>query len=127
MLMDPVTQFDNQDFLNLETFRKNGDGVATPVWFVEDRGVFYVRTGNNSGKVKRIRNSGWVRIVPCSSRGKPLGEWVEAEARLVDGELADKVNRLLKKKNRYQKTMFDLMGKLNKLEPATIEIKILKN
>ncbi len=33
------TTFDHQQYLNLETFRKNGAGVKTPVWFVEDGGT----------------------------------------------------------------------------------------
>ena len=37
-----LDQFANQNYLSLETFKKNGDGVKTPVWFVLDRGVFYV-------------------------------------------------------------------------------------
>ncbi len=54
--MSSHTTFDHQSYLNLETFRKNGSGVKTPVWFVEDCGVLYLRTDAASGKVKRIRN-----------------------------------------------------------------------
>jgi uncharacterized protein len=73
-------QFQNQDFLNLQTFRKNGEGVATPVWFVQDGKVFYVRTIANSAKVKRIHNNKKVKIMPCGSQGEPLGIWVNAQA-----------------------------------------------
>ena len=55
--MDELAQFANQQFINVETFRKNGQGVQTPVWFVEDKGTLYVRTVENSFKVKRIRNT----------------------------------------------------------------------
>ena len=48
-------QFKDKKYLNLETYRKNGQVMPTPVWFVQDGEVFYVRTGANSGKVKRIR------------------------------------------------------------------------
>lgn len=84
-----ISQFEGQKYLNLETFRKSGVGVKTPVWFVEQDGVRYVRTISDSGKVKRIRNNGRVRIVPCKSQGEPLGEWVEAQAELVNSAEAE--------------------------------------
>jgi len=49
--------FTSQQYLNLETFRKNGAAVKTPVWFVQDGDAIFVRTLANSGKVKRIRNN----------------------------------------------------------------------
>ncbi len=73
-------QFDNQQFVSLETFRKSGVGVKTPVWFVEEEDVFYVWTEVSSGKAKRIRNNGAVKIVPSTASGEPVGEWVDAQA-----------------------------------------------
>jgi len=32
----------NQKYISLTTFRKNGTGVPTPVWFGEDSGKLYV-------------------------------------------------------------------------------------
>jgi len=82
--MNTNGQFHNQAFLNLETFRKDGTGVRTPVWFVEDGKLFYVRTLADSWKVKRIRNNSRVRVVSCKAQGEPLGEWVTAAARQID-------------------------------------------
>ena len=31
-----LKQFEKQQFLNIETFRKNRQGVKTPVWFAQD-------------------------------------------------------------------------------------------
>src|SRR5215216_4636122 len=59
MRTNRFTQFAHQKYLNLETYR-------------------------NAGKVKRIRHNRKVRIVPCDVRGNPKGEWVEAEARILD-------------------------------------------
>jgi hypothetical protein len=61
--------FNGQQFLNLETRRKSGVKVQSPVWFVEDDGVLYIRTQSNSGKVKRIRNNARVRVAACDARG----------------------------------------------------------
>jgi hypothetical protein len=44
-----------QQYLNLETFRKSGVGFKTPVWFVQDGETLFVRTVANSGNAKRIR------------------------------------------------------------------------
>jgi PPOX class probable F420-dependent enzyme len=74
------TKFDHQQYLNLETFRKNNIGVKTPVWFVEDGGTLFVRTGATSGKVKRIRNNHLVHISPCKMDGALLGDWIKASA-----------------------------------------------
>jgi hypothetical protein len=34
--MTAQVELTRQQYLNIETFRKNGQGVKTPVWFVED-------------------------------------------------------------------------------------------
>ena len=92
------TTFGNNRYLNLETFRKNGNGVKIPVWFVQDGNALFVRTIANSGKVKRIRNHQQVHIAPCKMDGTLLGNWMEASARLVsDPEIGLKVDRLLEK------------------------------
>jgi PPOX class probable F420-dependent enzyme len=90
---------EKQKYLNLETFRKSGAGVKTPVWFVQDGELLFVRTGADSGKVKRIRNSGLVNIAPCRMDGGLLGDWVPALAREVaDPEIDRKADLLLDKK-----------------------------
>lgn len=121
-----LTQFDQQQYLNLETYRKNGTAVKTPVWFVEDGGVLYVRTLANSGKVKRIRRDGRVRVAPCDVRGELLGEWVEAHAELVDAAQAATVQKLLKRKYGLQKTLFDMLGRLNRSQSATLAIRLIE-
>lgn len=78
--MNNLTQFANQNYLNIETYRKSGEPMHTPVWFVQDGDTLYVRTIANSGKVKRVRNNPQVRIMPCGRAGEPLGNWVPAHA-----------------------------------------------
>jgi PPOX class probable F420-dependent enzyme len=99
-------QFDGHKYLNLETFKKNGEGVKTPVWFAADPAAnlassdakLYLYTIGVSGKVKRVRNNPRVRIAPCDMRGNVLGEWVEARAEMVTGEEAARGTQLLNKK-----------------------------
>lgn len=73
-------------FINLTTFRRNGQAVPTPVWFVAHEGRLYVMTNIQSGKAKRIRATGRARVAPSDVRGNPLGEFVEARARPVEDE-----------------------------------------
>ncbi len=65
--MSMPTIFDHQSYLNLETFRKDGSGVKTPVWFIQDGDTLFVRTIDNSGKVKRVHQNGSVNIAPARS------------------------------------------------------------
>jgi len=121
-----VDQFTNQNFINLETTRRNGEAVQTPVWFVELGGMLYVRTGADSGKVKRIRNNGLVRVAPCDYRGELQGDWVDAQARLVDSSAAEQVNQLFNRKYGLQKRGFELLGRFSSSKMVTIAIEVKK-
>jgi uncharacterized protein len=72
-----------QKYISLTTFRKNGDAVATPVWFGEDGDKLYVMTRSDLGKAKRIRNNSKVRVAPCTIRGKVTGPEFAAMARIL--------------------------------------------
>jgi PPOX class probable F420-dependent enzyme len=67
------------------TFKRDGTGVPTPVWFgLDATGRLYFRTGADVAKVRRIRNDPRVLVAPCTVRGKPLGPSVEGRARVVE-------------------------------------------
>jgi PPOX class probable F420-dependent enzyme len=94
-----LSQFERKSYMNLETFRRTGEGVQTPVWFVQEAESFYVRTLAESGKVKRIRACSAVQIAPCEVNGGVIGTWVTAAAVEVhDTDLAVRVARLLEDK-----------------------------
>ena len=125
--MKSLNQFDKQKYLNLETFRKNGDCMKTPVWFVQEGEILYVQTVANSGKVKRIRNNGRVNVTPCKMDGAPTGTWVPAEAReITDAEIFKKVNRLLDKKYGLMKKMFALQAAREGRQDTILEIKLIE-
>jgi uncharacterized protein len=98
--------FRDHKYLSLETFKKSGEGVKTPVWFAADPAsdlsgegaLLYIYTIGNTGKVKRIRTNGHVKIAPCTIKGVPLGEWADAKAEIVTGEVASRGMKLLNKK-----------------------------
>jgi hypothetical protein len=123
--MSTLEPFARQQYLNLETFRKNGASMPTPVWFVQDGETLYVRTVANSGKVKRIRNNGQVNIAPCKVDGALLGDWLPATAREVQDEQIDqKVDRLLDKKYGLMKKMFALSAALKGRKYTILEIQV---
>ena len=123
--MTSLDQFSKKQYLNLETFRKNGDCMKTPVWFVQEGEILYVQTMANCGKVKRIRNNERVNIVPCKMDGTPTGDWVPATAReITDAEIAKKVNHLLDKKYGLMKKMFALGSARQKRQDTILEIKL---
>ena len=69
MSSEKLTAFEGQKYLCLETYKKSGQAVKTPVWFVISDGIIYVATSESSGKVKRLKNNKSVRIVPSSYNG----------------------------------------------------------
>ena len=102
--MELLDQLKQHKYLNLETFRKNGEGVKTPVWFAQEGDILFVQTATNTGKVKRIRNDEHVNVASCTMNGKLVGRWVPAQARFVkDPEVVSKANLLLNKKYDFLK------------------------
>ena len=97
-----MSQFARQRYVALETYRRNGEAVKTPVWFAERGGKLYVWTIATSWKARRIRNDPKVRVAPCSSRGQPSSGWVEARAHLVDAEASTRTIEMLKTKYGFQ-------------------------
>lgn len=65
----PLLSLSNERFVSLTTFRKTGESVSTPVWIAREGDSLVVTTPDESGKVKRLRNSGRVELRPCSRTG----------------------------------------------------------
>ena len=91
-------QFYNQKYINLETYKKDGTSIRTPVWFVIDDDLIYVITRDSTGKVKRLKNNQDVQIVSCSFKGEPKNEWIKGKAEKITGKEADIAIKLRKKK-----------------------------
>jgi PPOX class probable F420-dependent enzyme len=122
MTKDLRAPFAGRKYLSLESLRKNGQAVRTPVWFAEAGGVFYVYSVADSGKVKRIRNNPRIRVAPCGARGNVRGEWVPATARLLEGQQAKHANDLLNAKYGIQKRILDFFAKLRPRKRAYLAI-----
>ena len=125
MTTDRLAPFRNQKYLNLETLKRDGGGVKTPVWFVlRESGAFYVYTEAGSWKVKRIRKNPRVRIAPCDMRGNVTGAWEAATAQIVSGEEEQVANRLLDRKY-FLKKIFNLLTKLNRHKRVMLKIELI--
>ena len=83
-----ISVLSGNGYISLETYRRSGQPVATPVWFTIDHNnkVIYVITRTETGKIKRLRNNSNVRIVPCGMRGQPKGEWLNGRATFATQE-----------------------------------------
>ncbi len=79
---EAFSRFQGERVISLETYRRNGQPVRTPVWFLEENGTLYVHTDDSTGKVKRIRRNPKVRLAPSHFRGKPKAEYIDAQAEL---------------------------------------------
>jgi len=93
-----VKQFEKQQYMSVETYRKTGEGVRTPVWFIEANGEFLFNTEETSAKVKRIRRNPAVKIAPCDMRGELKGEFIAGTARFLSPEEAVSAKKVYAKK-----------------------------
>jgi PPOX class probable F420-dependent enzyme len=117
--------FATQRYLNLESCKRDGTPVQTPVWFAEEQGVLSVSTLAHAGKVKRIRRHPRSRLAPCTMRGAVTGPWVEAEATLVDATTAAHGHAVLRLKYGWVKRIGDLFSRMMQRERVVIAIQVL--
>lgn len=125
------TEFAGQRYLNLETFRKSGQGVKTPVWFAAEPSLkldsneakLYVYTIGVSGKVKRIRNNPCVNVAPCDMRGRLRGKWVPARVEILAGSEAQHGMQLLNKKYAPWKQLLDFFAMFRKRDRTVFVIR----
>src|SRR5260370_324053 len=103
----------DEKYLSLETYRKDGTAVATPVWFATSpSGTIYVYSEANAYKVRRARNNPKGRIASCDMRGNVRGEWEPVTLRVVaDASEAIEAQRLLDKKYGLVKKLLNFFAR----------------
>lgn len=100
-------------YINLMTFKRDGHGVATPVWFATIGERLYVFTDGTSFKVKRLRANARSRVAVCNAWGTVDGRWHEAEARVVDDAATiESAYTALRRKYGWQMWLVDLTSRL---------------
>jgi uncharacterized protein len=123
-MTESIAQFANAKYLNLETFRKTGVGVRTPVWFGQDGHTLYIYTLPDAGKVKRIRNNPKVCVAPCDFRGNLRGAWLDANARICEGAEAAHGQELLRRKYGWMKVVGDFFSRMRGRTHALVAIDV---
>ena len=118
-----LAPFVGQRYLNLESVKRDGTPVQTPVWFAEEQGVLYVYTLANAGKVKRVRRHPRIRLAPSTMRGKVIGPWAEADTTIVDATTAAHGYALLRHKYGWLKGVGDVFSRMMHRERVVIAIR----
>src|SRR5437870_4923485 len=105
-----ATPLDNEKYVSLETFRKDGSGVKTPVWVAPLDGKLVIGTEGGSHKVKRLRNDPRVRVAACNASGKAIrGPWYDGTARVLDAGEAPRGEAVLDRKYGWQRRGFHFL------------------
>ncbi|MDQ8705585.1 PPOX class F420-dependent oxidoreductase [Streptomyces sp. LHD-70] len=104
-------------YISLTTYRRNGVGVATPVWVVRSGDELWVWTRSDSWKVKRLRRDKAVRVAPCDVRGRVAEDApaVDGTARFLYADEMPRLRKLLGRKYRLQYWLLDLPATLVRL------------
>ncbi len=87
-----------QQFINLTTYRKNGQPVVTTVWFAHDGDRIVGTTRREAGKLKRIRQHPAVSVAPSTGNGIPLGDALQGIARVLPPEEEEAAKTALRNK-----------------------------
>jgi PPOX class probable F420-dependent enzyme len=110
--MTAGTPLDRERYISIETFRKDGSGVKTPVWAAALDGKLVVTTNGTSHKVKRLRSDPKIRAAGCDARGNVHGAWHAGTARILDPALAAEAETALARKYGLQYAAFNLFSSL---------------
>lgn len=105
----------DEKFVSLTTFKRDGDGVAAPVWLVADGDRLVVWTPADSWKVKRLRRDPRVTLVPCGRRGRVSDGAVpiEGTAEVVDDPMVvSRIEAALKRKYGFQYHVVTLIERI---------------
>lgn len=109
----PGTPLDSESYINLETFKMDGNGVKTPVWAAPLDGKMVVFSESKAYKIKRLRRNPKFRAAACDVRGNVRGPWYSGTARLVDdpAEIARFLDAL-KRKYGWQMSVGNFFARL---------------
>jgi uncharacterized protein len=93
----------NGKYMSLTSYKRDGTGVATPVWFVQEDGRILVKTDGDSYKVKRITRNPSVTVAECTASGRLRSEPIRAFAEVLPGSEAQQAEQLMARKYRLDR------------------------
>jgi PPOX class probable F420-dependent enzyme len=111
-------------YLLITSYRKNGSGVATPVWVVRDGAALGAWTAADSWKVKRIRDRPDILVGPCDVRGRPTGGQIPATAEILDAAETARYRQLVARKYGLIGRLTLFGSRLRRGERGTVGIRI---
>lgn len=93
----PFTALQTAKVVLLTTFRRNGQGVGTPVGIKLAGGKAYFTTWSTTGKVKRLARNPRVTLAPFAKmRRKVIGPTVEGAARRLEKAEVEQLSALFR-------------------------------
>jgi PPOX class probable F420-dependent enzyme len=111
--------------MNIETYRRSGEAIRTPVWFVESGGLLFLLTRMDSGKVKRLRHNAEVLVAPCKMNGDLTGDWLPGQATFVEStESIEAIRTLFDQKYGAAARISNMFTKLQKKKRVFIKINL---
>ncbi|HEY0195249.1 MAG TPA: PPOX class F420-dependent oxidoreductase, partial [Kofleriaceae bacterium] len=120
--MSSLEQLSSEKYVLVTTFRKDGRAVATPLWGVPNGAGLAIWTPRDTGKVKRIRNSGRVTVAACDARGNVHGEAVDGQARIGDQADRLRIGKALTRKYGWSARLILLGSRLRRGVHGTIAV-----
>ena len=122
MVSDAISSLAGHKYINLETYRKNGEAVATPIWFAADGEKILIVTRSQTGKIKRLQANKSVRFMPCGFKGEPKGEWIKGRAAFCSPE---ELRRAVELRNKKYGLQARLVGVLSRSKGELVAFSII--
>ena len=119
-----ISDFIDGQYINIETFKKDGSSVRTPVWYIIQDDLIFIRSDRNSWKVKRIRKNSHVKISKCNMFGKTNSELFDGTASIKEKTNQINMDEFFDKKYGIKNKILKLMYKIKKLQIVIISVKI---
>jgi PPOX class probable F420-dependent enzyme len=102
-------------YLSVTSFKRDGTGVATPVWFVSDGARLFALTDLHSAKVRRMRRNPHVLVASCRADGKLRSEPLPARVEvLTTTPELDHVQKLLSERYKISYRLVMLIYRLGR-------------
>lgn len=121
-----LSELGDPKYIALETFRKNGEAVKTPVWTVAQDGKLLVWTQGDSWKIRRARNNPRVRVAKCDMMGNTEGPWVEGVAASIsdDPQTKQAMRRRLRRKYPFMYPILTFVATLRRENRGQVVVEI---
>ncbi|MGI9163035.1 MAG: PPOX class F420-dependent oxidoreductase [Mycobacterium sp.] len=101
MVNESIPALAKEQFVALTTFKRNGDGISTPMWIGRDGADLFMWTAEDSWKVKRVRNNPRVLLAPSGRFGKVRDGVLPVEGTaevLTDPDTVERLRRVIQRK-----------------------------